>query len=107
MHLYYQIRFTFLPLLLTLKYYSSIEMKKILFLLLTALLFSCSTNNAPDLILINGKVWTGEDETTFAEAIAVKGNMIVAVGKTSDIEALANSNTKVIDLQGKLVTCWI
>jgi predicted amidohydrolase YtcJ len=66
--------------------------------------FSCSDKNAPDLVLINGKVWTGEHEASFEEAIAIKANQIMAVGKTSDIQALADSKTQVIDLEGKLTT---
>jgi len=79
-------------------------MKQVLIVLLTTLIFSCSSKNAPDLVLINGNVWTGADEFTFEEAIAIKGNKIMAVGKTDDISALADSKTQVIDLQGKLVT---
>lgn len=55
-------------------------------------------------MLINGKVWTGESDTTFAEAVAIKNNKIIAVGKTNDINALADSKTQIIDLKGKLAT---
>jgi len=79
-------------------------MKKIFFLLLASALFSCSTKNAPDLVLINGKVWTGMDETSFEEAVAIKGNRIIAVGKTADMKALTDAATQVIDLKGQLVT---
>ena len=74
----------------------------LLFLLI--IFFSCSTKNAPDLVLMNGKVWTGVNDTTFEEAIAIKANQIMAVGKTKDIEALADSKTQVIDLAGRLTT---
>lgn len=76
----------------------------IVFLGLLPVFFSCSDKNAPDLVLINGKVWIGEHETSFEEAIAIKANQIIAVGKTSDIQALADSKTQVIDLGGKLAT---
>lgn len=78
--------------------------KKLLICLIAFLTFSCTQKNAPDLILVNGKVWTGVSETSFEEAIAIKGNLIVAVGKTDSIRSLADSKTNIIDLNGKLVT---
>lgn len=77
---------------------------RITLIVLTTFLVSCSTLVEPDLILINGKVWTGESDNVFEEAIAVKANKIIAVGKSDDIKKLANSKTEVIDLKGKLVT---
>jgi predicted amidohydrolase YtcJ len=68
------------------------------------LLTACSNKNAPDLILINGKVWTGENDSTFVEAIAIKGNQIIAVGKSTEIKALSDKKTQIIDLKGKLAT---
>ena len=65
---------------------------------------SCSNKNSADLVLLNGKVWIGVNDTTFEEAIAIKGNQIIAVGKNKDIQALAGSKTQVIDLGGKLTT---
>jgi hypothetical protein len=73
-------------------------------LLLFFLFNSCSTKNTADLILVNAKVWTGINDTTFEEAIAIKANQIVAVGKTKDIQKLADSKTQIIDLGGKLTT---
>jgi predicted amidohydrolase YtcJ len=71
---------------------------------LTAILaWCCTPKETADLILINGKVWTGVD-STFQEAVAIKGNKIIAVGKSTDIQQLANSTTEVIDLNGKLAT---
>ncbi len=72
--------------------------------LLGVITFSCTTKEAPDLILINGKVWTGANDSTFAEAIAIKANKIMAVGNSVDINSLADAKTKTIDLKGKLVT---
>ncbi|MEY4930258.1 MAG: hypothetical protein RI909_982 [Bacteroidota bacterium] len=83
---------------------SSQSMPRLFLILLAAFILSCSNRNAPDLVLINGKVWTGESESAFEEAVAIKDNKIIAVGKTTDINALANSKTQVIDLKGKLVT---
>ncbi len=52
-----------------------------------------------DYAFINGKVYTLEG--SMAEAVAVSGEKISALGKTIDIKGLCDSNTKIIDLEGK------
>jgi len=54
----------------------------------------------PDLILLNGVIYTGDAARPRAEAVAIKGERIIAVGKTRDLRALAAPATKVIDLNG-------
>jgi hypothetical protein len=56
-----------------------------------------------DLILTNGKIVTVDDRFTIAQAVAIKGERIVAVGKTADIRKHAGKDTKVIDLKGRTV----
>ena len=56
-----------------------------------------------DLILINGSVWTVNSAQPRAEAVALRGHTIAAVGKTQEIKKLAGTKTKVIDLKGALV----
>jgi predicted amidohydrolase YtcJ len=56
-----------------------------------------------DLILIHGKIWTGDRARPQAEAVAVVGNRITAVGATADIQKWAGPKTQVIDLAGRLV----
>jgi len=77
---------------------------KTILITVTALIISCTNKNAPDLVLVNGKVWTGESDSTFVQAIAIKENKIVAVGSTDEILELSDSKTNRIDLNGKLVT---
>lgn len=82
-------------------------MKIFLFLLPLALLIACSPQEKkshPDLILLNGKIWTADGAATFAEAVAITGNTISAVGNSTDIKKLAGDSTRVVDLNGKLVT---
>lgn len=55
------------------------------------------------LLLFNGKVFSADEKSTIYEAIAVDGEKIVAVGKTSDLKAKYTA-AKEIDLKGKLVT---
>ena len=64
--------------------------------------FGCGQQSA-DLVIINGKVATVDDNLPEAEAIAVKGYKILKVGSNDEIKALATSSTKTIDVQGKLV----
>lgn len=56
-----------------------------------------------DIVLINGKVFTSDQKQLYTEAVAIKGNKILAVGKTADIQKLSDQHTNVIDLQGKTV----
>jgi hypothetical protein len=58
--------------------------------------------NMVDLVLVNGKVWTGDPARPWAEAVAVRDGKIFAVGRTSDVRALAGPGTKLIDLGGSL-----
>jgi len=55
----------------------------------------------PDLILLNGKVVTVDDRFSVAEAAAVKGERIVAVGSSADLKRLKGARTRVINLEGK------
>lgn len=75
------------------------------FALLIALMFSTpALAQAPaDLVLINGKIWTVNDKQPEAEAVAILGNRIAAVGSTQEIRKWIGESTKVIDLQGKRV----
>ena len=57
--------------------------------------------NSADLVLINGNVATIEDSTSYATAVAIKGDRILAVGSTEEIKKLIGDSTKVIDLNGK------
>ena len=56
-----------------------------------------------DLALINGTVITVDGRNTVAEAIAIGGGTIVAVGTSAEIAALAGAGARVIDLAGKSV----
>jgi len=77
----------------------------LLSLLFFGLVFSgCQrTREMADLVLINGLVWTGEEALPWAEAVAVQGEKILAVGKSREIKNLAGKKTRVVDLAGSLV----
>jgi predicted amidohydrolase YtcJ len=59
---------------------------------------------APDLILSNGKIITVDERFTIAQAVAIAGDHIVAVGTNQEMARLAGANTRRIDLMGKSVT---
>lgn len=66
-------------------------------------LIATESQSAPDLILINGKIWTVHRDKPEVEALAVWRDRIVAVGTTSDIRKLADARTRILDLEGKRV----
>src|SRR5688572_28793450 len=53
-----------------------------------------------DLILVNGRIYTLDAERPWAEAGAIRGDRIVAVGTTADLKAAAGQQTRTIDLKG-------
>jgi len=65
---------------------------------------SCSQREKADLVIINGKVLTIDKDHASAQAIAIKGEYIIAVGTTPEISAMIEKgSTKVIDAGGRLV----
>jgi len=63
-------------------------------------------NSVADKIIINGKVHTmaqGHEIDTTVEAIAIKGERILATGSSADIKRYAGVDTQVIDAKGNLV----
>jgi predicted amidohydrolase YtcJ len=55
------------------------------------------------LIITNAKVWTVDKTHPTAQAVAVLGDRIVAVGSNADVESWRSPATKVIDAGGKLL----
>jgi predicted amidohydrolase YtcJ len=62
---------------------------------------SVAQSPAADLVLRNARVWTVDASRPEAEAVAVLGGRIVAVGSNHDIDAWRGTNTHVIDAGGK------
>ena len=58
---------------------------------------------SPDLVIVNAVVRTMDSTVPQAEAVAIFGNKIAAVGTSKEIRALAGKQTRVIDAGGKLV----
>jgi hypothetical protein len=74
-----------------------------LVLVLTALTMgaSCTVESIPDTVFVNGKILTVDENFSEAQAVAVTGNQISAVGTTEEIRSLVDAKTTVIDLDGK------
>jgi predicted amidohydrolase YtcJ len=64
-------------------------------------LSGCVKKQPADLVLTNGKIITLEDVAPTAEALAVSGDRIIAVGTAKKIKPYIGSSTRVIDLQGQ------
>lgn len=75
--------------------------------LLVFILSACASETdgvSADLVLTGGTVWTGDDAAPFAEAVAVQGNRILAVGSADDVAATIGDETRVIELDGRFVS---
>ncbi len=60
----------------------------------------------PDFVFYNGQVLTGDKDKDFtvAEAVAVRGNRIFAVGTSQQIQRMVGPQTRSIDLKGRSLT---
>ena len=63
-----------------------------------------SSAQAPDLILINGKILTVDAKDSVAEAVAIANGKILSVGSTEEIRKRAGSSTRIFDLHGLTAT---
>ncbi|MFC1556033.1 amidohydrolase [candidate division KSB1 bacterium] len=59
--------------------------------------------STPDFILINGTVWTGDDNNSLVEAFASGHGKITSIGTTKEILANKGKNTIVYDAQSNLI----
>ena len=81
-------------------------MKKLFILIFSVIMITsaCRENESADLVIINGKVLTIDDQNPSAEAIAIKGETVIAVGTVSEImKLIKKDSTRVIDARGRLV----
>jgi predicted amidohydrolase YtcJ len=67
-------------------------------------LLTVANSERADLILLHGQILTVDEHDTVAEAIAIRRGVILRVGSDADIQALADSTTRVIDLKGYTAT---
>src|SRR5687767_8436521 len=75
------------------------------FLLLVAALGQGQTGPAQaDLIVRNAVIWTGDSTQPRAQALAVRGERLIAVGTDAQIDAHRTARTRVVDAGGRFIT---
>src|SRR5438128_2557236 len=74
-----------------------------MFLALVLGLLMAASEPPADLILISAKIWTGDPAHPSAEALAVRGGRIVAVGSNTEVEKLRGASTRIFDAKGRRV----
>ena len=57
----------------------------------------------PDMLILNATVHTMDSQRPLAEAVALSGNRIAAVGATAEMKELAGARTRIVDAGGRLV----
>jgi len=73
------------------------------FFVTIAILFLASTLFAIDTVLIHGHIYTGNPKAPWAQALAIAGTRIDAVGTDDEILSRKSAKTEVIDLRGRTV----
>ena len=73
-----------------------------LFATLSGIAFAASAEKAT-VIITNARVYTVNAKQPWAEAVAIGGDKILAVGSKKAIDAFHSKNTRIIDAHGKLV----
>ncbi len=63
----------------------------------------CGGGTAPDSIITNARIFTSNPAQPWAQALAIRGERIVAVGDTTTIAALAGTATRRIDAGGRTI----
>ena len=76
-----------------------------LFVCLSCTMTQTSTTYSviPTVAIVNARVWTGDPRRPWADAVAVTGDRITAVGSSAEINKLARPVTRVIDARGRML----
>ena len=64
---------------------------------------ACFSGPSADLILRGGRIYTVDREQPWAEAVAIRGDKFIAVGRNQEMDRLIDGNTVVVELDGRLV----
>lgn len=62
-----------------------------------------SKTNPVTLAVVNARIWTGNPQRPWAEAIAVRGDRIAAVGSSAEIRKMTGASARVIDAHGQML----
>lgn len=77
-------------------------MKALILILAVLFLAGCTSSDTADLVLMNGKIMTMDDNVPQAWAVAIKNDKILFVGSNEEIHNYTGRKTRVLDLDGKL-----
>ncbi len=82
---------------------------KIIFCLIIFFELSCNSNqsgnkNQITLAVINARIWTGDSQKPWAEAIAMSGDTISFIGTTADCQKFFGTSTQIIDAHDQMIT---
>jgi predicted amidohydrolase YtcJ len=69
---------------------------------LIAIALPLQAQGTATLLLVNGRIVTVDSSRPVAEAVAVRGDKVLAIGTTADMRKLAASGATTIDLKGRL-----
>jgi predicted amidohydrolase YtcJ len=78
----------------------------LLILIVMLPLLACERQAPADLatiVISDTRVWTGDPDNPWAEAVALDGETIIAVGSTDDVSGYIGANTRVLSVQGSML----
>ena len=78
-------------------------MKRLFVILLLSIGTSAFAVEKADIILLNGKIVTVDDRFRIAQAVAIRGERLLAVGSNPDVLEYQGPKTKLIDLKRRTV----
>jgi predicted amidohydrolase YtcJ len=64
---------------------------------------SVSAQEPVSLAVVNARVWTGDPRRPWADALAVRGERLAAVGSSAEVRKLAGTSARVVDAKGQMV----
>jgi len=71
--------------------------------LLLAMTTAAAAQPPVSLAVVNARVWTGDARRPWADALAVRGDRIAAVGSGAEVRKLAGDGARVVDARGGMV----
>src|SRR3982751_4961515 len=71
-------------------------------ILLFVAVAAVSSSQEATLIVTNGRVWTANPRQAWAEGVAVRGDRIIAVGTSADVQKLAGKTTRIINARHRM-----
>ena len=83
--------------------YSRFPNRTLLFGLCAVFILACSGPPPATLVVTDARVWTGDSTQPWAEAVAVRGENIAAVGSSAEIDRLVGPDTRLIDADGGML----